>query len=96
MKSFHKTHCTTARAMHVHISQAVRTLVQKLTVVGDATWSSRLSMGPLPVAAYWAAKPTKATIARRPLRSSFHLYFSVCSGEPRLKEAKERGKHKWE
>lgn len=42
---------------------------------------TRLSMGPLPVAAYWAAKPRKPIMARRPLRISFHLYLSVCVAE---------------
>lgn len=44
---------------------------------------TRLSMGPLPVAAYWAAKPRKPIMARRPLRISFHLYLSVCAGRAR-------------
>lgn len=38
---------------------------------GLLTWSTRLSMGPLPVAAYWAAKPRQASMARRPFLSSF-------------------------
>ena len=48
-------------------------------------------MGPLPVAQYWAAKPRKPIMARRPLRISFHLYLSVCSGEPRLRGGAQGG-----
>ncbi len=43
-------------------------LCTKVVWKGSATWSTRLSMGPLPVAAYCAAKPRKAIMARRPLR----------------------------
>ena len=38
-------------------------------------------MGPLPVAEYCAAKPTKATMARRPLVISFCLYLCARRGK---------------
>jgi hypothetical protein len=38
---------------------------------GSAMWSDRFCRGPLPVLAAWDQKPSCASMARRPLRTSF-------------------------
>ena len=48
--------------------------VHHLLVRYSPLTSTRFSMGPLPVAACWAANPRKAIIARRPFLISFSLY----------------------
>jgi hypothetical protein len=48
---------------------------------GALRWSSRLSIGPLPVAPYCAAKPRKASMARRPFLISLSFRSLVFSGD---------------
>jgi hypothetical protein len=57
-------------------------LSQMVVDSGAARWSSRLSIGPLSGVTWCCArKPAKATIARRPLRSSFSSRSRVFSAD---------------
>eukprot|EP00959_Pyramimonas_sp_CCMP1952_P138499 2898782-Pyramimonas_sp.AAC.2 len=46
---------------------------------GSAMWATQFSAGPVPVTKDWAAKPTMATIARRPFLISLCFMMVICS-----------------
>lgn len=65
----HQKKKTATTHRHHSLSQAKgrdTPLVANVTVKGEARWSARFSMGPLPVAKCCAKKPSTATIAKRP------------------------------
>lgn len=70
-----------ATKWHAYMPGTETPLSMKVVLNGLETWSTRLSMGPLPVAPYWAAKPRHASIARRPFLISFSFSSLVFSAD---------------